>query len=744
MKHPILVLVCALALSANLNAQKIPTLKPLKELPGTLMPVEKKGRWGYADQKGKTVIKAVFEVAEGFRPVTADGVTMDVAKIRIEGKWGFITKENVYLILPVYDEVTNFDEGGNAVGSAAGFKSLFGVNPALSEKKTFQTLSGTILKMNLNDITPFNEYGVAKACEESKWGLMNRKGAWILPAEYDSIDEDYGMFFIKRGGKTGIASLDGRIQVEPVYDGLTWDPEKSHFLALKDGKYGIVYSNGKTRYPCIFDQAPVESSRGYVEMWQGNTPSLFIPDDRLYSVEEYDDLLFRDGAASYASATILPAWMKKHLDKAAPVTLASDLKESDLLDVSAYDGNYTSLSEIVLKCGRPLSEVLLESLGRSVPPECLYIFDDGNQLYIGSHVYEDYHHISVIDLNGDKGWGDGACGFYTVRKKERIIADDGVWAGGFSSTLAPRCFNKAGRPHIPVLRYEYHVWGERPIIFLGHNVTPDSDGFEQLKDGWRKTVTGPVSFRIGDFLHSDSDDYREDTFIRIQPAGPDGIAVYEIQQQGIDHNEDYENPSRGARRTVGYGFIGLTRPFFTQPLFEDARNVEGGSAEVKVDGSWKQMSLKQLLNQDPFVQLEIADDAVVQQLPEEEPAAEPAAPASQEHAESNWLIGNWEGVSVDRVALSSGNNAESPVYLRVTKDYYQLSFNGPVNERVKKIYYCISKATKDGSVVYRLLDVEGSVEENEAVYYSEGEEVLHLPNGAINLDIDFKKAASSN
>ena len=76
MKHPILVLVCALALSANLNAQKIPTLKPLKELPGTLMPVEKKGRWGYADQKGKTVIKPVFEVAEGFRPVTADDVTM--------------------------------------------------------------------------------------------------------------------------------------------------------------------------------------------------------------------------------------------------------------------------------------------------------------------------------------------------------------------------------------------------------------------------------------------------------------------------------------------------------------------------------------------------------------------------------------------------------------------------------------------------------------------------------------------
>ena len=616
MKHLIPVLLCALAFSVNVNAQKIPTLKPLKDLPGTLMPVEKKGRWGYADQKGKTVIKPVFEVAEGFLPVTADGVTMEVARIRIEGKWGFITKENVYLILPVYDEVTNFDEGGNAVGTAAGLKSLLGANPALSDRKTFQTLAGTILKMNLSDISPFNEYGAAKACEQEKWGLLNRKGTWILPAEYDSLDENYGMFFITRNGKTGIASLDGRIQVEPVYDELTWEPENSYFLAQKDGKYGIVYSDGKTRYPCIFDQAPVESRRGYVEMWQGNTPFLFIPDDRQYSVWDYDDNLFRDDA-SYASAPILPAWMKMHLDQADPVTVASDLKESDELDVSAYDnGDYSTLSDITLKCGRPLSEVLTETLGRPVNSESLSIIDDGNQLFVCSHVYEDYHHLSVIDLNGEKGWGDGACGYYTVRKKEKIIADDGTWAGGYVFSLAPTCFNKAGRPHIPVLRYEFHIWGGRSIVFLGHNITPDKDRFQS-----EKAVTGPMTFRLGDFLHSDNGDYREDTFIRIQQAGPDGIAIYEIQQQGLDYNGDEDTPSRGVKRTVGYGFIGLTRPFFTQPLFEDAKNVEGGSAEVKIDGTWKQLSLKQLQNQDPFEQPYVEDEAVMQLFPAEERAA---------------------------------------------------------------------------------------------------------------------------
>ena len=731
MKHPLLVLLFALALPAQLSAQKIPTLKPLKEVPEVLLPFEKKGHWGYADQKGKTVIKTVFDAAEGFIPVTADDVTMGVARIRFEGKWGFITKENAYLFLPVYDELTTFDEGGNAIGTAGGTKSLLGVQPALSEKKTFQTLAGVILRMNLDEIEPFNDYGVAKASEQSKWGLVNRKGGWTLPAEFDSLEEQYGMFFLQRGGKAGIAALDGSIQIEPVYDELTWKPDASVFVARKDGKYGIVYSNGKVRYPCIFDKEPVESFRGYVEMWEGNQPALFIPDDRLYTVEEYDDILFRDDP-SYVSSPVLPNWMKRHLDKAAPVTVVSELKPQDRLDVSAYDGvDYATLAEITLKNGRTLDEVLTEFLRRPVNTEDLTVFDDGNMLYVGSHVYEDYFHVSVIDMTGEgKGWGENACGTYTILKRDRILADNGQWAGGFAQSLAPLCFNKAGRPHVPVLRYEYHTWAGKPVVFLGHNITPDNDRFESMKDGWKKLITGPTSFLLGDFLHGDSDDYREESFVRIHPVGPDGIAVYEIQQQGIDRNEDYENPSRSAKRTVAYGFIGLTRPFFTEPLFEDARNIEGGMTEVRFDGTWKQQSLKQIQSQDPFAQPETESGNVTL-----------AAAAPKGRIDTNWLEGDWKGTAFDKLAFLDGEeNSESPVYLKITSVFYQLSLNGPVDDSVDKVYYSVSKATKDdGQVIYRLIDMDGDPADNElALYFTDGEQTLHLPNG-INGDIDFTK-----
>ena len=95
MKQTALLLLCSLALAVNLQAQKIPTLKPFKTLPeAELTPTQKKDHWGYADPKGKMVIKAVFDAAEPFKPVTAGGVTMDVAKICVAGKWGFITLEN--------------------------------------------------------------------------------------------------------------------------------------------------------------------------------------------------------------------------------------------------------------------------------------------------------------------------------------------------------------------------------------------------------------------------------------------------------------------------------------------------------------------------------------------------------------------------------------------------------------------------------------------------------------------------
>ena len=118
-----------------------------------------------------------------------------------------------------------------------------------------------------------------------------------------------------------------------------------------------------------------------------------------------------------------------------------------------------------------------------------------------------------------------------------------------------------------------------------------------------------------------------------------------------------------------------------------------------------------------------------------------AAAAPKGRIDTNWLEGDWKGTAFDKLAFLDGEeNSESPVYLKITSVFYQLSLNGPVDDSVDKVYYSVSKATKDdGQVIYRLIDMDGDPADNElALYFTDGEQTLHLPNG-INGDIDFTK-----
>ena len=60
--------LCLLSFVFPVLAQQPYTLRPLKgkNLEGTLVPVEKRGEWGYADERGRTVIKTIFSDVKPF------------------------------------------------------------------------------------------------------------------------------------------------------------------------------------------------------------------------------------------------------------------------------------------------------------------------------------------------------------------------------------------------------------------------------------------------------------------------------------------------------------------------------------------------------------------------------------------------------------------------------------------------------------------------------------------------------
>ena len=250
MKRLFLTLAFAIFLPFLVSAQQqIPTLKPFKELPvETPTPLARRDKWGFADAKGKFVIKPVFDAVEPFKTVTTQNVSIDVAKVRVGDKWGFITTEHVYLFPPEYDDVTDFDEGGVAVGTAGAEKSLLGTVPAMSAKGTFWTLSGIVRISGLSDVSEFMPSGIGWAAVDGKWGLLSRGGFWKLAAQYDDWSNcREGLFYVKKDGKTGLVAADGKVLLEPAADELSWNEVRNRFTAVLDGKYGEYEPDGAMR-----------------------------------------------------------------------------------------------------------------------------------------------------------------------------------------------------------------------------------------------------------------------------------------------------------------------------------------------------------------------------------------------------------------------------------------------------------------------------------------------------------------
>ena len=264
MRRLVTAVILLLTLAASALAQ-VPELKPVKNLKDPLVPAQKKDKWGYATENGKIVIKAVFDEAEPFTEVTApDGVSMLVARIRVGSSWGYITRENQYLIEPLYDTLSRFDKFSTTVAAMGPFKTLMGVRGGMGARADFPVVVSSILEVNLQNIDPFNDDGIAWASRSGKWGILDSRGKWRVPCRYDSRKEELGMFRVTAGSKCGFVKADGSEVIPVEYDALDWKTEVDGFLAKKDGLKGVLDINGNTIIPVEYEGLDIEPSVGYM------------------------------------------------------------------------------------------------------------------------------------------------------------------------------------------------------------------------------------------------------------------------------------------------------------------------------------------------------------------------------------------------------------------------------------------------------------------------------------------------
>ena len=133
-------------------------LRPLKgrNLEGRLVPTERRGNWGYADEKGKVVVKAIFAEAEEFVDT--------LARVKWGNKWGVLRRNAEYLFEPVYDTITPF------VGATAWVSN------------------------------------------GGKWGVVTKGGKTLFEPQFTARNPFVdGMAWVEREGRWGLIADDGRV-----------------------------------------------------------------------------------------------------------------------------------------------------------------------------------------------------------------------------------------------------------------------------------------------------------------------------------------------------------------------------------------------------------------------------------------------------------------------------------------------------------------------------------------------------
>ena len=123
----------------------------------------KKGKYGFKNEKGKVVIPAKYDEAWNF----SEGL----AAVKVNGKWKFIDKNDNMVIPAKYDLAFSFSEGSAPVRVNAKYGFI--------DKNDYM-----VIPAKYDDAWWFSE-GLAAVKVNDKWGFIDKNDNMVIPAKYD-------------------------------------------------------------------------------------------------------------------------------------------------------------------------------------------------------------------------------------------------------------------------------------------------------------------------------------------------------------------------------------------------------------------------------------------------------------------------------------------------------------------------------------------------------------------------------
>lgn len=211
MRRLSLILIVVLGLTQICGAQNL------------LPQPNKKGLWGYVNEKGKFSIKPIFQAAEPF--------SSDLACVKINGMYGYINNLGQFVISAGFDSAESF-KGNLAKCSKNGRYGL-----VTNSGANFLEFDYTDLRLSKN-----KGFYLGRKAGDSRIYVITSSGAAPQISVFDEVSEEYhGHFaYVKSNGLYGYIDVNGKPVKNPMY--LT----KPEFTAN-----GVAVCQTKTGYGMI-------------------------------------------------------------------------------------------------------------------------------------------------------------------------------------------------------------------------------------------------------------------------------------------------------------------------------------------------------------------------------------------------------------------------------------------------------------------------------------------------------------
>jgi hypothetical protein len=280
-------------------------------------PFKNQGKYGFMDEEGQVLIDAEYEFVESFNEGLSlliqdgkigfinkagdliipfdydDGEPFDdgLAIVSIDDRYGMIDRTNKAVIPLKYDLIGRFKHGLALVANetaygfvdkegkvaipieldyANDFEKAYALIEIDGKKGIINTKGRQVIEAKYDYLENFNQYGLARAKNDSAYGLIDQQGSEILPFEYDRIGE-FGdsLALVAKGDKYGYVNHRGEMVIPLKYDfdteALVWGLFESGYakFKLKD-KYGILNMKGEEVYPAIFEDVGAYTEEGWI------------------------------------------------------------------------------------------------------------------------------------------------------------------------------------------------------------------------------------------------------------------------------------------------------------------------------------------------------------------------------------------------------------------------------------------------------------------------------------------------